>query len=71
MNEKSLRLYAVEENTDDGLFYVHSDRVLAANGRDFNSKKHLPGFPTEAAAREHARELGAADNEIAPNQGVP
>lgn len=70
MNEKSVRLYAIEDNSDDGLFYVHTDRVLAANGRDFNSKKLEPGFPTEAAAREHARELGAADDDIAPNQGV-
>ena len=70
MNDKPVRIYAIEENSDDGLFYLHTDRVLAANGRDFNSTRLEPGFPTEAAARDHARERGAADDDIAPNQGV-
>jgi hypothetical protein len=71
MNETPVRLYAIEKNPDDGLFYLHTDRELAANGKDFISNKLPQGFPTEAVAREHARlEHGAADSEIAPNSGV-
>lgn len=62
-----VRLYAIEHNPDDDLYYLHRERALSSDGKGFTSKREPEGFPSEAAAREHARvHHGAADSDIAP-----